>query len=145
MKVEIRMDPGYRDPVLRRAIREAALAAMQSGKAPRSASLTVLVSGDQTIRSLNARFRGIDAPTDVLSFPAGDADGYLGDIAISVETARRQAEAGGHTLTEEVELLVVHGVLHLLGHDHARPEEKSAMWSTQADVLDELGNPLSPP
>lgn len=145
MKVEIRMDRGFADPALRQTIRTAALAALRNGKAPRSSALTVLVAGDAAIRALNVRFRGIDAPTDVLSFPAGDADGYLGDIAISLETARRQAEAGGHSVADEVELLIVHGVLHLLGHDHGAAEEKSVMWSTQADALDDLGNPLAPP
>jgi len=145
MKVEIRMDPGYRDPTLRGAIKRAAEAALKTGSAPGLASLTVLVTGDEQVRSLNARFTDTDAPTDVLSFPSGDDDGYLGDIVISVETARRQAEAGGHALEREVELLSVHGVLHLLGHDHAGPGEKTAMWAAQSAALAALGNPLSPP
>jgi probable rRNA maturation factor len=145
MKVEIRMDPAFRDPALRSAIKRAVEAALRTGSAPGSAALTVLVTGDEEVRSLNARFTDTDAPTDVLSFPSGDDDGYLGDIVISVETARRQAEAGGHALEREVELLSVHGVLHLLGHDHARPGEKTAMWTAQSAALAALGNPLSPP
>ena len=145
MKVEIRMDPGYGDPALRSAVKRAADAALKAGAAPGYASLTVLVTGDEAVRSINARFTDTDAPTDVLSFPSGDDDGYLGDVVISVETARRQAEAGVHPLEQELELLAVHGVLHLLGHDHAGPAEKEAMWAAQSAALVALGNPLSPP
>jgi probable rRNA maturation factor len=145
MKVEIRMDPGYGDPTLRSAIMRAAEAALKTGSAPGSAALAVLVTGDEAVRSLNARFTDTDTPTDVLSFPSGDDDGYLGDVVISVETARRQADAGGHPLKQELELLAVHGVLHLLGHDHAGPGEKTAMWAAQSAALAALDNPLSPP
>jgi len=150
MKVEIRMEPVFGDRALRTAIRRAAEATLRAGGAAQTASLTVLVTGDEAIRALSAQFLDTDAPTDVLAFPAGaspggDEDGYLGDIAISLETARRQAEAGGHILEDEVQLLSVHGTLHLLGHDHAEPAEKTLMWAVQSKVLAGLGNPLSPP
>jgi probable rRNA maturation factor len=150
MKVEIRMERGTSDGALRGAIRRAAEATLANGVDPSPASLTVLVTDDDAVRDFNSRFTGTDAPTDVLSFPAGspeveEEDRYLGDIVISLETARRQAEAGGHRLVEEVELLSVHGILHLLGHDHAEPDGKTAMWTAQAAVLAALGNPLSPP
>ncbi len=81
-------------------------------------------------------------PTDVLSFPAGEpmpgSDGlleYLGDIAISVPTAERQAAAKGHTAEAELQLLAVHGVLHLLGYDHWEPDDKTRMWQAQAAIL----------
>jgi probable rRNA maturation factor len=64
---------------------------------------------------------------------------YLGDIAISLPRATAQAEAAGHPVAAELQLLTVHGVLHLLGHDHAEPEEKAAMWAAQAAVLATLG------
>lgn len=75
------------------------------------------------MRYLNRTFRGYDRPTDVLSFPAGDGDfpdeaDYLGDIVISVETARRQARRRGSTLPRELRVLALHGLLHLLGYDH---------------------------
>jgi probable rRNA maturation factor len=106
--------------------------------------LTVLLSDDAQVRELNRHYLGIDAPTDVLSFPAGEADPdtgvtYLGDVIISVPQAGAQARAAGHGLEAEVQLLVVHGVLHLLGHDHAQPEAKGRMWAAQADVLSQLG------
>ncbi|HUF40239.1 MAG TPA: rRNA maturation RNase YbeY [Anaerolineales bacterium] len=150
MKVEIRMNRGFADPALRAAIRQAARAALAAGSAAGDSSLTILVAGDETIRSLNVRFLDTDAPTDVLAFPAGeepagDEEGYLGDVVISLETARRQAEVGGHAPAHEVQLLTVHGVLHLLGHDHAGPAEKAAMWAAQTAALAALDNPLSPP
>lgn len=73
---------------------------------------------DREIRRLNRQFRGKDKATDVLSFPAGERDGYLGDIAISPATARRNARRYGRPLKDELRILLLHGVLHLLGHDH---------------------------
>ena len=92
--------------------------AVLSAAAPRSkAAVSLLLCGDARMRRLNREFRKIDRPTDVLSFPAGEP-GFLGDVAIDVPYAARQARRRGHALEREVQLLVVHGVLHLLGHDH---------------------------
>ena len=80
---------------------------------------TIAFVSNQSIRRLNRRFRGVDKATDVLSFPADDADRLnLGDIAISVETAAKQAKENGLTLDEEVAQLILHGLLHLCGYDH---------------------------
>ena len=70
---------------------------------------------------------------------------YLGDVVISAPRAQAQASAGGHAYVEEMQLLVVHGVLHLLGHDHGEPDEKQRMWALQSEILAELGCTLSPP
>jgi probable rRNA maturation factor len=79
----------------------------------------VLITGDAELRRLNRDFRGKDYATDVLSFPAGPApEAQLGEIAISLGRARSQAREFGHALEEEVRILMLHGVLHLLGHDH---------------------------
>ncbi len=83
----------------------------------------VLLAGDRTVRRLNRKFRGKDKATDVLSFPAADFAGNhggdrAGDLAVSVETAARQARAQGHTLRDEVRVLLLHGLLHLVGMDH---------------------------
>ncbi|MFH1175784.1 MAG: rRNA maturation RNase YbeY [Acidobacteriota bacterium] len=87
-----------------------------------SGELGVLICGDATIRSLNRRFRRKNKATDVLSFPAGfaqpDGPPYLGDIAISLDTAVAQAAAAGHAVLRELELLLLHGVLHVCGLDH---------------------------
>lgn len=87
-----------------------------------SAEVGVLVCDDATIRSLNRRFRDKDRSTDVLSFPADfaqpDGPRYLGDVAISLETAARQAAEAGTTLENELKVLVVHAIVHLCGYDH---------------------------
>ncbi|HRY45872.1 MAG TPA: rRNA maturation RNase YbeY [Thermoanaerobaculia bacterium] len=92
--------------------------AVLAAAAPRrAATVSVLLCGDGRMRRLNREFRRIDRPTDVLSFPA-DGPGFLGDVAIDVPYAGRQARKRGHALDREVQLLLAHGVLHLLGHDH---------------------------
>jgi len=106
--------------------------------------LTVVLTDDARLQTLNRDYLGIDAPTDVLSFPASETDPetgarYLGDILISIPRAEAQAKSGSHPLEAEVQLLVVHGVLHLLGYDHAEAEEKTKMWKAQAEVLERLG------
>ena len=108
------------------------------------AELSVALIGNTEMRRLNAAYRKKDYPTDVLSFPASETNPetgarYIGDILISIPRAEIQAEAAGHPLESEVQLLVVHGVLHLLGHDHADAEEKARMWKAQAEILTRLG------
>jgi probable rRNA maturation factor len=83
----------------------------------------VLVTGDDRIRQLNRDYLGKDRATDVLSFPDGDelptGRRFLGEVVVSLDTARRQAEEGGHQELRELEELVLHGTLHLLGYDHS--------------------------
>jgi probable rRNA maturation factor len=95
------------------------LAAWLQRVAPAAArgGLTVAVVPDARVRALNRRFRRKDAPTDVLSFPAGER-GYLGDVVIASGVARRQARNAGHSLQTELRVLALHGLLHLLGYDH---------------------------
>ena len=106
--------------------------------------ITIILTDDAQLHELNLEFLGVDAPTDVLSFPASESDPetgtpYLGDILISIPRATQQAQAAGHSVEAEVQLLVVHGTLHLLGHDHAEAEEKTQMWKVQAEVMARLG------
>ncbi len=119
-----------------------------TGQPPESA-LSLKITGDEEIQTLNRDYLGKDAPTDVLSFPVPFDDPesgipYLGDIIISLPTASRQAESGGHAVEEEIKLLLVHGILHLLGYDHATPEEKAAMWALQDKILTQLGIQAKP-
>lgn len=112
--------------------------------APIDADLTIVLTDDAQLHELNLEYLGVDAPTDVLSFPASESDPetgipYLGDILISIPRAAQQAQAAGHSVEAEVQLLVVHGTLHLLGHDHAEAEEKTRMWNAQAEVMSRLG------
>ena len=131
-------------------LKQAAQAVWREYGTAGDAACSLEITDDATLRALNARYRGVDAPTDVLSFEDGTPDPetgevYLGDIAISYPQAERQAARGGHPVAWELCLLVVHGVLHLLGYDHAEPEEKARMWAAQRAVLEALGCPLDPP
>lgn len=105
--------------------------------------VTVVLTDDQEIHALNRTYRQVDLPTDVLAFGEAD-DGfarppglapYLGDIIISFPTAIRQAEEQGHSVEEELALLIVHGCLHLLGYDHADEDEQRLMWARQDEIL----------
>jgi probable rRNA maturation factor len=114
----------------------------------RESSISVSFVRDAKIRELNRAFRGLDKPTDVLSFPLvepGDAypgaERLLGDIVISVDTARRQAADYDAPLDREVERLLIHGVLHLLGHDHLEPAERAAMEAEERRLADAIGMP----
>lgn len=125
-------------------LEQAANAALAHQSATPDSELTIVLTDDTRLHELNRDYLGIDAPTDVLSFPASETDPetgarYLGDILISIPRARAQAEAAGHPFEAEVQLLVVHGVLHLLGHDHTQAEEKARMWKAQAEILEGLG------
>jgi len=93
------------------------------------ASVSITLVGDATIRKLNREYRHKDRPTDVLSFPLGDGaqQKLLGDIVISVATAKRQAAEYDATLEREIERLLIHGILHLLGHDHHKRDERLRM------------------
>ncbi len=121
------------------------------------AELSVLLTDDAEIRTLNAQWRGKDLPTDVLSFPQEDGPRppgvprTLGDVVISLETAERQRLRGalprlrdtlggdpGWSLADEVTFLLLHGVLHLLGHDHVEPDETAAMEALEAELLPRL-------
>lgn len=125
-------------------VEKAALAALARQSVPVDVELTIVLSNDIQLRELNLQWMGINAPTDVLSFPSDENDPetgsrYLGDILISVETAARQAARAGHSVEAEAQLLTIHGILHLLGHDHAEEEEKARMWAAQAEILESLG------
>jgi probable rRNA maturation factor len=109
-----------------------------------NADITIVLTDDRQLHELNMDHLGVDAPTDVLSFPAPATDPetgstYLGDVIISIPRAVQQAQAAGHPVEAEVQLLVVHGTLHLLGYDHATVVEKAQMWEEQSKVLGRLG------
>lgn len=146
IEVQVSCDVGKSKPSeVRSLLVGAAVQTLQQQGITPPADLTILLTDDEQIQQFNRDYRGVDSPTDVLSFPAGepllelvDLDPYLGDIAVSVPFAERQAAQAGHDLLAELQLLVVHGVLHLLGHDHADAEEKAAMWGAQTAVLSAL-------
>jgi probable rRNA maturation factor len=98
---------------------------------------TILLAGDRKLRALNHNFRGKDKPTNVLSFPG--ADGYAGDIALAYGVTKKEAKAAGKTIANHATHLVVHGVLHLAGHDHGRPKQARAMEGLEVKILGRLG------
>jgi probable rRNA maturation factor len=106
--------PGLNEASLQRFLTRARRSAKLSGV------VNVLVTSSRELRGLNRRFRGKDAPTDVLSFPPmpGLVDGLAGDIAISADIAARNGKLLGHSSAEEIKILVLHGILHLAGYDH---------------------------
>lgn len=99
--------------------------------------VSILLCGDERIAELNRRYRGIDRPTDVLSFPRGEKGALSGDIAISLETLARNAAAYGVSRDEELKRLAIHGLLHLAGMDHGRGKG-SAMLRLQARIAEEM-------
>ncbi len=112
--------------------------------------VTVALVDEAEMRELNKRYAGVNEATDVLSFESGADDPtsgrtILGDIAVCLPIARAQAERAGHDLQAELALLTVHGVLHLLGYDHAEPADRRRMWERQTAVLRELGHVIKDP
>jgi len=142
---------------LEEVVRSAVDCAVRLELEDKPAEVSILLTDDEGIQALNADFRGIDAPTDVLSFPANELSGpiseaflnagfmpemqegclILGDIAISVPRARAQAEEYGHSLSREMAFLAAHGTLHLMGYDHISLED-DRMRMRQRAVMEEL-------
>jgi probable rRNA maturation factor len=131
-------------------IERCALETLNHQKIRADIDLTIMIDDDARIQQLNREFLNIDAPTDVLAFPAGHLDPdtqrvYLGDVIISYPQAKKQAALAGHSLSAEINLLVIHGVLHLLGHDHDEVEGGEIMWSAQHEILTNLGSKINSP
>jgi probable rRNA maturation factor len=135
------------DAVILRAI-AAAADAVDADVA--EAEIAVMLTDDSGIRTLNSNWRGIDKPTNVLSFPAlqplaapkpGDAPRMLGDIAIAYETMRREADAEQKPFDHHLSHLAVHGFLHLIGYDHESDADAETMESKETEILAQLGIP----
>ncbi len=166
----IRMRSAYRKTGRLALVRSAALAAFAcnvgakgqkseavSQRGDQPVEWTISLTDDVELHRLNLQFRGMDKPTDVLSFSSeryrdgklkpdanaapgsADAPEFLGDIVISMERCSEQAAAAGHPIESELALLVIHGTLHLLGYDHNSKTRKARMWSTQSRALQSIG------
>ena len=146
--IEVRIHPSFTarlDATYLRRLVEKALSYLQ---VPVGTGMSLVITDEREVQDLNRRFRGVDAPTDVLAFGEGEreepfvsapeAPPYLGDVVIAYPRAEAQAAEHGHSVEEEMRLLLVHGILHLLGYDHATPEEKAVMWARQDEVLQAL-------
>ncbi len=137
----------------RETLRRAALATLvHQGVGP--VEVAIVVSDDAALQTLNRRYRDVDAPTDVLAFPneprgpfvdAADQPQYLGDVIISHPRAELQASQAGHSTSAELQLLVVHGMLHLLGYEDQEPAARVEMWSVQESILKALDVPVNLP
>ncbi len=131
------------DAVIRRSID---VAASEADADVENAELAVMLTDDTGIRALNKDFRGVDKPTNVLSFPAaahpaGDAPRMLGDIAIAYETLRREADDEHKPFAHHLSHLAVHGFLHLIGYDHETDDDAEAMEALEVKILAQLGIP----
>lgn len=132
------------EPLSFDAFVELATFVLEREDAPDAVELSIAVVGVEEIAELNERFRGKEGPTDVLSFPCDDPCAVvepgepvaLGDVVIAPDIAQQQALELGHTVEEELNLLLVHGVLHLLGYDHVADDEATAMQSRERVLLD---------
>lgn len=154
-------DEGWARHGLPALAEEATRAALRHlGLPPDRFTLTILATDDATIRDLNARFRGKDKPTNVLSWPAVDLSpqqpgaapaplapgtedepAFLGDLALARETCEREAEETGRPVTDHLRHLVIHGLLHLLGYDHETEEDAARMEGLEREILASIGIP----
>jgi len=156
-RVEFDVDEAYTAAVNTETLAAAVRATLRH-QGVTSGEVTIVVTSDEEVRLINRAYRGIDAPTDVLSFAAqeeaevgspplalppelaGELAAYLGDIVIAYPYAARQAAHYGVSVTSELRLLAVHGTLHLLGLDHDTPAAEAAMWAAQEAILAEFGD-----
>ena len=127
---------------------QAAQLTLELTNADYGSDVSIVVGNDALLQRLNSKYRNVDSTTDVLSFPSGEVDPdtqayYLGDIVISLPRAQEQASSVGHPLVDELQLLVVHGTLHLLGYDHLEIVDKVKMQAAQDDILKQLGLKLT--
>jgi len=146
IEVEVAVDdPDWlkAEPGAEQLVATAAAAALE--RLPRDTtvtSLVVLLSGDEQVQDLNGRFRGKDAPTNVLSFPApSTAGGHLGDVILALGVCQREAREQRKSLAHHLQHLTAHGVLHLLGYDHETDAEADSMEALERAILAELGVP----
>ena len=145
--IDVQIDEQFQSQVQPDLLHQVVLATLIHQRVEEPCELAVVVTDDGALRELNFRHRGVDASTDVLAFPdetcgpfvgVPDLPRYLGDVVISFPRAEAQAAEAGHDVQVELQLLVVHGVLHLLGYDDVVEERRVRMWAAQAEILQAL-------
>lgn len=153
-EIQVQIDEQFQAQVEPAPLQEAAAATLAHQQVKGVCELTAVVTDDEALRELNRRYRNVDRPTDVLAFPdetrgpfvgAPGYPRYLGDVVISFPRAEAQAADAGHSALAELQLLVVHGVLHLLGYDDAAEDERARMWNAQSEIVRALGIEVKPP
>ena len=137
MAVEVRVQSRFSSRVDRARLKRIARRTLQREQA--RAALTLYVTSDAEIRALNLKFHAAPAATDVLSFPMEQSRDkprpYIGDVVISYDRARAHAKVAGWRIADELDLLAVHGILHLLGYDDLTPRPRARMWKRQQEIL----------
>jgi probable rRNA maturation factor len=142
--IALRVAPRFRAEVDEKRLRCLAAEVLSQEEVEAETELSLIITDDEAIRELNRRFRDTDAPTDVLAFGTGteehfmrapESPPYLGDVVISYQRALAQAKELGHTVAEELRLLVVHGILHLLGYDHQEKDAAQKMREREKRIL----------
>lgn len=140
-------------PELEAVMEQIAAESLRYERFSEECEISISIVDDAEIQQINRQFRGIDRPTDVLSFPQltfaegekmernENGEVMLGDIIISLERAKAQAEEYGHSLKREIAFLTAHSMLHLLGYDHMEPEEEAEMFARQKAILEIAGIP----
>jgi probable rRNA maturation factor len=154
IEIAIQIDEEFAGWVDAENLRTVAVATLLANQIE-DAEVTLVITSDVAVQALNRDYRGVDAPTDVLSFAAqegeepdlalppelaAELDRYLGDIIIAYPYVAQQAAHFGNTPAAELRLMVVHGLLHLLGDDHDTPEAEAEMWARQEAVLAQFGD-----
>lgn len=145
-QVQLQIDPSWAPQVDEARLRHAVRTTLRREGITDDVRLTLVIVNDEEMSRLHTAFREATGPTDVLAFPFEvpaplentEEAAYLGDVMLCYPQAERQALAEGHTPQEELILLTVHGVLHLLGYDDERPDARTAMWQRQAEIMAEL-------
>ena len=142
--INLRVKRTVRLPVEKSILLRAAQLTLDNGSNTSSSDVSIVIGDDTLLKQLNRRYRNLRETTDVLSFPSNELDPdtqsiYLGDVVISLPRANEQATHGGHPLSEELQLLVVHGTLHLMGYDHLDRADKKKMQDLQNKILYQLG------
>jgi probable rRNA maturation factor len=142
--IAIVADDQYQELISERDLSKAVEATLHLSGVSDAPSLSIRITSDSEIQEMNLRYREINKATDVLAFGGDFQDPdlesrYLGDVVISYPQAETQAYKRGHQPGEELQLLVIHGVLHLLGYDHGSEDEKNKMWPLQEKILARVG------
>jgi len=144
--ITVRVAPRFRAEVDEGSLRRVAAEVLRQEEVARETELSLIITDDEAIRELNRRFRGVDAPTDVLAFGAGteehfvsapESPPYLGDVVISYQRALAQAQELGHAIADELKLLVVHGILHLVGYDHQEEAAAQKMREREREMTND--------
>lgn len=149
LHIDLNDEQNFLDEEIKRQICELLETAFQMEKLEGDCELSLTFVDNETIHEINQEYRGVDRPTDVISFAleegeeleivGADLPRVLGDIIISVPKAREQAEEYGHSFMRELGFLAVHGFLHLLGYDHETDEEEALMFRKQEEILQKHG------